>query len=130
MPERIAWKVVRKDGDGWKSAIVNGKACVHYAIGERSQGLEGAPVMVFLSKEQARRWQLSGFPRRAILQGLAGNPRPQEGLVDLGWLGKGYWLRAIRRFWKRGDKYRGTTAGTPFGTHAADWFEPEKEVSR
>ena len=130
MPENVktAYKVARKDGDGWMSAVVNGKACVHYAVGERSSGFGGTPVVVFLSAGHARNWQ-NIWPGTVLLRGRAGRPRLQDRLVQW-WEEDGLRAISVAAFWNRGDGYRGNTRVPPPGTHAADWFEPEKEVSR
>ena len=132
MPENIktAWKVAREENGAWKSAIVNGKACVSYAIGERSRGFVGTPVMVFLSAQKAREWQREYWPDRVLLGGQAGGCRRQWKLADLAWPRDGHFLRVFRRFWQYGDATGSQSMDAPSGTHAADWFEPEMEVSR
>lgn len=119
---QTAYKVVRVENGAWKSAIVNGKACVVYSLRNRSSGFDGTPVTVFLSERQARNWKFH-WPATVVLRGAAGNPRRQPRLALLyDFLG----LRSpvVRAFWKHGSKYRGDTMATPRGTHAADWFEP------
>lgn len=112
------YKVVRVSRRGeYRSAVINGKACLHYVLGERTAGFEGMPVFLFRHKSAAEEFASRNL---YILAGTAGTPRPQ------GWRGsvlRG--LRELRRFWQNGLFTRYTA---PPGTYVADWFEPKRVV--
>lgn len=115
------YKVVRERDGQFRSAIVNGKACLSYRVGERTYGLEGTPVLVFRDQDNARRFATRWrSPKKLqVLKGRAGNPREQTwvAFVDL--------TRRLLAFWKRGGgRWLGKSGYAPAGTYAADWFEP------
>ena len=115
------YKVVRVNRRGeYRSAVVNGKACLRYALGERTAGAEGMPVLVFDSEVAALQFSTAG-EREAVLAGTAGNPRIQ---TKVSYLGCG--IRGFRLFWQGKNRFYWEPA--PDATCAADWFEPERVV--
>lgn len=113
---KIGWKVVKPRDEAFCSAVIkNGPWSCRYAVGERTTGRTGTPVLAFRTRDAARR-----FKRTHVLQGQGHvvfrarleNPHPQSVIVPVYWPYVGF-----RRFWD-GDPYEATSA--PDGTLACD----------
>lgn len=122
------YKVVRKNSrSGYRSAVVNGKPCLSYVLGERTVGFEGMPVLLFNSLYAARDFAEDESTYQkvlCILAGKAGRPR-RQGFVCGVWRG----LFGFRAFWGGDPDVQDNLAwDAPKDTYAADWFEPERVV--
>lgn len=117
------YKVVRVNRQGeYRSAVVNGKACLRYTLGERTLGFEGMPVLVFKDEHYARAFSRTLGARTAILAGTVARPRWQTEVCRV-WKG----LRGFVAFWQ-GQLSWPERGASPLGTYAAEWFEPKRVV--
>lgn len=108
----IGWKVVSYDKKGGlqSARMMKGRGGwgVSYAVGKRTVGKRGTPVLAFRTLGAAH-----GFSGDVIFKAELENPRPVVTLA--------FWLapESFVAFWKSG-KEAGPEWATPFGTLACD----------
>ena len=108
---KIGWKVVRENADGaFVSALNHGTVwSCQYAVGQRTVGRAGTPVLAFRTRKAARKFALSSaFP---VFRARLENSRRQK-CVAVPWCSS-----LFEAFWAGGPQER---RPAPDGTLACD----------
>ena len=108
----IGWKVVKKTGTGFKSAVVEGPWMCTYVINEPTEGHKGTPILAFSTRRQARALRGDADHGLRVFKAEMKNPRPQRQIAyPWSW-------DEFEKFWQDG-RCR-TTLSAPNGTLACD----------
>lgn len=117
--DKVGWKVVcrAKNGHFQSARIKKSWWCISYAVGKRSTGRHGTPVLAFSTRADARVFK---DREDLIFKANLENPRPITRIA--------YWLRvaSFASFWylegrkARWKKQNGVGSYAPDGTLACD----------